>query len=70
MYDKYIGVGSRIPYWGYVLLILLSVISILIEDICRLYTYSKTCVKRPLKIDKTKILMTNGSLIKVENISE
>ena len=24
--------------------------------------YSKTCVKRPLKIDKTKILMSNGSL--------
>ena len=23
--------------------------------------YSKTFVKRPLKIDKTKILMTNGS---------
>ena len=32
--------------------------------------YSKTCVKRPLKIDKTKILMTNGSLIKVESIAE
>ena len=24
--------------------------------------YSKTCVKRPLKKRKTKILMTNGSL--------
>ena len=32
--------------------------------------YSKTCVKRPLKIDKTKIRMTNGSLIKVESIAE
>ena len=32
--------------------------------------YSKTCVKRPLKIDKTKILMTNGSLMKVEIIAE
>ena len=32
--------------------------------------YSKTCVKRPLKIHKTKILMTNGSLIKVESIAE
>ena len=32
-------------------------------------TYSKTCVKRPLsKIDKTKILMTNGSLMKVKSI--
>ena len=27
--------------------------------------YSKTCVKRPLKIDKTKILTTISSLMKV-----
>ena len=26
--------------------------------------YSKTCLKRTLKTDKTKILMTDGSLIK------
>ena len=32
--------------------------------------YSKTCVKRSLKIDKTKILMTNISLMKVESIAE
>ena len=32
--------------------------------------YSKTYVKRPLKIDKTKILITNGSLIKVESIAD
>ena len=33
--------------------------------------YSKACVKRPLKKkDKTKILMTNGSLIKVKSIAE
>ena len=32
--------------------------------------YSKTCVKRPLKIDKTKVLMTPGSLMKVESIAE
>ena len=31
---------------------------------------SKTCVKRPLKIDKTKILITIGSLMKVESIAE
>ena len=31
---------------------------------------SKTCVKRPLKIDKTKILMTNGTLMKVKSIAE
>ena len=32
--------------------------------------YSKTCVKQPLKIDKTKILMTNGCLMKAESIAE
>ena len=36
--------------------------------------YSKTCVKHYFiyysKIDKTKILMTNGSLMKVERIAE
>ena len=31
---------------------------------------SKTCLKRPLKIDKTKVFMANGSLIKAENIAE
>ena len=36
----------------------------------RWFNYSKTCLKRPLKIDKTKILMTNGSLMKVESIVE
>ena len=30
--------------------------------------YSKTYLKRLLEKDKTKILMTNGSLIKVERI--
>ena len=33
------------------------------------YHHSKTCVKRPLKIDKTKVLMTNGSLMKLECIA-
>ena len=32
--------------------------------------YSKTCLKQPLKTDKTKILMINGSLMKVERIAE
>ena len=32
--------------------------------------YSKTCVKRPQKIDKTGIIMTNGRLMKVESIAE
>ena len=32
-------------------------------------TYSKTCVKRLLKIDKTKILVTFGSLMMVESIA-
>ena len=31
--------------------------------------YSTTCLKRPLKMDKTKILMANGSLMKVESIA-
>ena len=33
--------------------------------------YSKTCLKRPLKKkDKTKVLNTNGRLMKVESIAE
>ena len=32
--------------------------------------FSKTCLKRPRKIDNTNILMTNGSLMKVESIAE
>ena len=35
-----------------------------------IYSYSKACDKRPLKIDKTKVLMTNDSLMKVESIAE
>ena len=29
--------------------------------------FSKTCVKQPLKIDKTKVLITTGSLMEVES---
>ena len=32
--------------------------------------YSKICPKQPLQKDKTKILITNGSLMKVESIAE
>ena len=32
--------------------------------------YSKTILKQSLKKDKTKILITNGSLMKVESIAE
>ena len=32
--------------------------------------YCKTCLKRPLKIYKTKVLMENGSLMKVKSIAE
>ena len=32
--------------------------------------YSKTCVKLPLKNRQKKILMTNGSSMKVESIAE
>ena len=30
-------------------------------------SYSKTCLKRPLKINKTKVFKTDGSLIQVEH---
>ena len=33
-------------------------------------SYSKSCLKRPLKNRQRKILMTNGSLMKVESIAE
>ena len=32
--------------------------------------YSKTCLMRPLKKDKTKVLIANGSLMKVESSAE
>ena len=32
--------------------------------------YNKTCLKQPLKKDKTKIFITNGSLMKVKSIAE
>ena len=32
--------------------------------------YSKTCHKRPIKMYKIKVLKTNGSLMKVESITE
>ena len=32
--------------------------------------YSKTCLKRPLKNRQTKILVTNGSLMKIESVAE
>ena len=31
---------------------------------------SKTCLKRHSKIDKTKVLQTNGSFMKVKSIAE
>ena len=34
------------------------------------YMYSKICLKRLLKIDKTKALKINCSLIKVESMAE
>ena len=37
---------------------------------CIWYKYSKTCLKRSLKIDKTKVLTTYDSLMKVETIAE
>ena len=35
-----------------------------------LFQNSKTCPKRHLKLDKTKVLMENSSLMKVESFSE
>ena len=32
--------------------------------------YSKTCPKQPLKKDKTKILLTNSSLMKVKRFAQ
>ena len=37
---------------------------------CDFKQTSKTCVKRPLKIDISKVLMENGSLMEVESIAE
>ena len=34
------------------------------------WQYSKTCLRQPLKIDKTKFLITNGSFMKVKRIAE
>ena len=34
------------------------------------HRFNKTCLKWPLKIDKTKVLMANCSLMKLENIAE
>ena len=54
------GKKNRVLIW--------NVMSIFYTDACILY--SKTCVKRHSKVDKTKILMTNGSLMTVESIAE
>ena len=40
------------------------------EQVTKVSRYRKTCVKRLLKKDKTKISMTNGSLMKVDSIAE
>ena len=43
---------------------------LLFFSLTELSTYSKTCVKWPLKNRQNKVLMTNGSLMKVESIAE
>ena len=35
-----------------------------------MHTYSKTCLKRPLKNRQNMVLRTNGSLMKVKSIAE
>ena len=41
-----------------------------LKGLVEIMIYSKTCVKRPLKIEKTKILRTNGNLMNVKSIAE
>ena len=40
-----------------------------LDTVGSFFEIRKTCVKRPLKIRQNKILMTNGSLMKVESIA-
>ena len=47
-----------------------SLITAFAASIHKYLVYSKTCVKTNSKIDKTKDLMTTGSLMKVESIAE
>ena len=42
---------------------------VVVKPILETFCYSKTCLKRPLKID-TNVLKTGGSLIQVESIAE
>ena len=42
----------------------------LVSSICSFMCYSKPVLSGHLKIDKTKVLMENGSLMKVESIAE
>ena len=46
---------------------------IFLSKLCRnsvISMYSETCLKRPLKIDKTKVLKPCGSSMQVESIAE
>ena len=50
-----------------------SVVSHSMYSVCtmeKVYRKTVTCVKWPLKIGKTKILMTTGSLMNVKSIAE
>ena len=46
-----------------------NIVNFLLIDSLTKLVFSKTCVKRPLK-NRHNILMTNGSLMKVESIAE
>ena len=52
--------GSNIGYQGWIIDLLTK----------REFKHGKTSLKQPLKIDKTKILMTNGRLMHVKIIAE
>ena len=62
-------------YMYYCVCFTASVVGLTSESVHRLclvayIVYSKMCLRRPLKIDKTKVLMENGSLMKVKSIVE
>ena len=67
------GVGESYTFFQEFMLSITSVmrtfiITCMVDAEYNIVHYIKTCVKQPLKKDKTKILMTSGSLMKVESM--
>ena len=70
---QWVGLWSVIVAFLQVTLTFLQTLKIVFDlaNSAKLVTiYSKTCVNSLSKIDKTKVLMTNGSLMKVESIEK